>query len=381
MVSSTRAEALRPGKSIAMLGLVLAACAGGGSSIQVPLIASDPLADQNRYETCSDAEGMALYDAAVKRIGERQPAAALPLLQQAVQRCPDLVRAHVLYQDSALDLSRSKGDPEPERAMRAFYAAWSERPGSPVVSFLKARLLEDTSEQVRLLEEITKKDGRFAPAWLSLGRIRRSVGQLENASADLRSALSANPRCSEASLELAEVLVQLGKGADASQHFRNYLLLNPGDRLARQQYAQLLIYDLGQPTEARELVEELRRQDPGDVGVLMDLAAIEWKTSRGEVARDLYKKVLELDRTQSRAALNLGNLWFEVYSRAGDPKLVEEAYAKARKAYLYYRNMRRHEGVLDALDFHMGVPYRIKWIEEHYPQLAADKTPPGLNDF
>lgn len=376
MASYARAE-------LALLLAFAAACAapGAGAPIAVPLLAPDAASDQSRYETCTDPGGPALYDQAVKKIGERAPKEAVALLRRAAQRCPDLVRAHLLYQDTAIELSRTTGDPEPERAMREFYAGPGARPGSVVATYLRARLLEDTSDQVRALEEITRKDSRFAPAWLSLGRIRRSVGQLENAVADLRSALTANQRCSEASLELAEVLVQLGKGAEASQHFRNYLQQNPGDRLARQQYAQLLTYDLGQPTEARPLVEELVRQDPGDVSALMDLAAIEWKTSRGEVARDLYKKVLQLDRTQSRAALNLGNLWYEIYSRAGDPKLVEEAFAKARKAYLYYRNMRRHDGVLDALDFHMGVPYRIKWIEEKYPHLAADKTPPTLADF
>ena len=111
MASSVRAE-------LALLAGLAAACAGPGTGpVSVPLLAPDAASDQARYETCNDPEGTSLYDQAVKKVGERAPAEALDLLRRAVQRCPDLVRAHLLYQDTALELARTKGDPAPEKAM------------------------------------------------------------------------------------------------------------------------------------------------------------------------------------------------------------------------------------------------------------------------
>lgn len=330
------------------------------------------------HDLLADPAVRARYELALQRIHQRDPAGAVPLLQEVVRAAPEFAPAHEVYQDTALELGRLPEGKHIEDEMRASYATAPGSENSPLQLYLRARITADTGKQIEALNQALARDPGFFRAHLALGRLRRSLNQLEPAMSSQRAALSSNPRCAEASLELAELLVAAGRGREAEPHYQNYIRQEPSDRLARKQYAQLLIYELAQPTLARPIVEALRREDGGDVDVLMDLAAVEWKTSRAAQARELYKLVLETDRTQSRAALNLGNLWYEVLAR-GSREQKQVAWRKARMAYLYYLNMRRHDGVLDALDYHLGVPYRLE-------RIAAEVGPhdgrvPALDDF
>src|SRR5262245_7016561 len=98
-----RITAVEPGLSAScrrsalwLCALAFSGCAGSGSGTPTPILGTAPDAEQ-RYERCSDREGMLAYDSAVKRVGERQPLQALPLLRTAIARCPEFLRAHVLY--------------------------------------------------------------------------------------------------------------------------------------------------------------------------------------------------------------------------------------------------------------------------------------------
>src|SRR5262245_48527369 len=175
----------RASRRASLLALALLGLCGGCAGTTAATSEAAPRAGdaQERYERCSDPEGQRAYDAAVKKIGEREPLQALPLLREALARCPDFLRAHLLYQDTTLELTRS---PEAElrvAEMRAWYASLPERAGSAVVPYLKARLLDDPSEQLATLEELLRKEPRFAPAHVSVGRIWRGAGNLDKASA------------------------------------------------------------------------------------------------------------------------------------------------------------------------------------------------------
>jgi tetratricopeptide (TPR) repeat protein len=179
-----------------------AACIGPGK----PLL---PTAS-DRYETCNEAAFVQARLRARQLLDERNEAAALPFLQQALAAGPDHVPMHQLYQETA---DRLGG--EARAAMRAFYAALPDRPSSPVLPFCRARLAEDDHTRLELLRAALERDPSFYFGHLAMARVNRDLGRLDVAQQALEKALAARPRHLESNLEMAQVLIDLGRFGEA----------------------------------------------------------------------------------------------------------------------------------------------------------------------
>ena len=55
----------------------------------------------------------------------------------------------------------------------------------------------------------------------------------------------------------------------------------------------------------------LLKKHPGDLELLMELAAIHWRLSRLDDAIDIYREVLSREPKNAVATLNLGDLYFD----------------------------------------------------------------------
>jgi tetratricopeptide (TPR) repeat protein len=312
----------------------------------------------DRYEACRDPAATRAWARADRFHAEGDDVAACAAARAAIAACPDLVPAHLLLRNAA---QRAGGDLE--EAMRAFYAAWPDRPTSPVPPFMRALLAQDDSVRVAALEQAIGRDRSFYYAYTELASIYRNLGRTGLALEMLQSAVAARPEYAPANVALAQVLEDLGRFAEAESYYELYVRLQPGDREAKKALVGLRVYHLGRPAAASPLIEDLLRFDPEDVEVMMDQAAVAWTTGRIDDAIAIYHRVLEVDPSRARAVLNLGNIHFEALPDASIES-KQRHWPRARAAYRYFLGMDRADGLFDLADLHFAVPYRLKVIEE-----------------
>ncbi|MEZ5964930.1 MAG: tetratricopeptide repeat protein [Planctomycetota bacterium] len=330
-------------------------------------------AASDRYEACTDPAFVEAVGKARALLDERKEADALPWLQKAAAAGLDHVPTQRLYQETALKLGG-----EAEAQMRAFYADMPDRPRSPVVPFCRARLAEDDHTRLGLLSEALARDPSFYFAHLATARINHDLGRLDLALEAMERALAARPRHLESNLEMALVLIDLGRFAQAEPYLGNYVAARPEDRLAAKTYAQLLLYRLDRVRQAAPVLERLQRENAEDPDVIMDLAAIAWRQGRFDDAVAGYHEVLRLDATMTRAALNLGNLYWE-RGRSSDGEARAAAWRKALKAYEYCVAANRGEGLHDTLDIMFALPYRMDLIAQAIGPSDMASPSPGVN--
>jgi tetratricopeptide (TPR) repeat protein len=322
------------------------------------------------HRTCEDPA----WPRAEQAAAAGDAATACAALRQVVERCPDFVPAHALWIRTALAAGGALEDD-----LRGFYAAWPDRPGSPVAPWVRARLESSDSRQVELLEVAVARDPSFGPAYLDLAAIwarsDRTAKQLDY----LEKAVAADPGSPEANLAMARLLATIGRGEEAAGYFGTYLAARPDDDDSVRRYVHLLLYDLGRVEQAREWVARRLRDRPEDESALMDAAAAEWLRGERERAAIHYRRVLELDPGAARAALNLANLWFQRPDRS-DPQRLED-WRKARNGYRYFQSLDAWADVHDLRDLLVSVPFRLQVIDAALGPLPADAPPARLGDF
>jgi predicted Zn-dependent protease len=250
--------------------------------------------------------------------------------------------------------------------MRDYYKQLPDDGASPLTPYLQARLqLYDRREEpARLLfEAALHRDQQFYPAQLALGQLWRGVDKLAFAQQWLRKA-AANPRARpEAQRALAEVSMEMGLWGDAVRCYEAYFAASPHDFDSKRTYLSLVLYKVPKQLEdAERIVDELLRSQPDDLRLRMDRGAVYWRQGKLEAAATEYRAVLRADPKQARAALNLGNLFYEHGQRApaGPPR--RDALVRARTAYRYYRSLDTTDDAFDWFDFKLAVPVRLQRI-------------------
>jgi tetratricopeptide (TPR) repeat protein len=253
----------------------------------------------------------------------------------------------------------------------------ADRPKSPVVPFCRARLAEDDHTRLGLLRTAIERDPSFYFGHLATARINRELGRLDMALEAMERALVTRPRHLESNLEMGLLLTDLGRYGQAQPYLQNYVTARPEDRLVAKAYAQLLLYRLDRVRQAEPILRRLQEENREDPDVAMDLAAIAWRQGRFDEPIAGYHEVLRLDATRTRAALNLGNLYYE-RGRASTGEARSAAWHKARKAYEFCVAANRGEGLHDTLDIMFALPYRMDLItEEIGPDDGAPPAPGG----
>jgi tetratricopeptide (TPR) repeat protein len=312
--------------------------------------------DPGAYTTCRDAEAMAAWARARTRLQAGDDAGALPELLACTQRCPDLVPAHVAYQDCAKRLGG-----EVAQAMVDTYLKAPERP-SPVRAYLQARLAETSYAQCNALEAILAKDPAFAWAHLSRGRVTRLQGRLLPALDMFAAAIVNDPQLHEARLERAQVLEELGRYEEAAVDYKRYLEARPDDRIAARDYVGLLLYRLSRVDEAIVWLDRLEQQLPGDVTLRMDRAAALWRARRPREAIAAYLLLLREMPQNARAALNIGLLYYEVAPQNDNERQLY--WPKARAAFRLFLDQVKPSDGHEQFERTLGVPFRLARIAE-----------------
>ncbi|MCA8954324.1 MAG: tetratricopeptide repeat protein [Planctomycetes bacterium] len=338
----------------------------------------------------ADATDPAIYrrvDPAIAAEWERAQAAfaiddvdtAWPLLSVIVQKSPDLVRAHLMYQDAAIEIGG-----EAEAEMRRYYHFLIPERETPVVPYVRARLSDTSYAKGQALQAILRQDPTFGWAHLSLGRVRRGQGQLLAAVDSFQAALRFDDSLHEAQLERAQALADLGRLPEAAANYEDYLEQEPGDLAAVREYAAMLIYRLVRIDRALELLGRLDQAFPEDVDLRMHRAAALWRAFRPREALSNYLAVLERDPRASRAALNIGLIYYDAMPQNDTAEERRQWWPRARAAFRYFLAIGDPADGHEAFERALAVPYRLEEIERLLGPAAAGEVsldalrlPPG----
>ncbi len=167
-----------------------------------------------------------------------------------------------------------------ENAYRAIVAANdSDAAAITARDSLAALLIQNgnTAGAEKLLTEVLAKNPRDNDALVMRGNLALQSKDPKSAIADLRSVLRDQPNSIGVMRALARAHVANGEPELAEETMRRALEVNPRDTGARLDLTGLLV-QLGKPAQAKPVVDELVKQDPGNLQALdlqfhADLAA------------------------------------------------------------------------------------------------------------
>jgi tetratricopeptide (TPR) repeat protein len=347
------------------IAAALAACATGPRRVED---AVDPAV----YATCQDPAAAAAWQRAQAAQRRGDDAAALPDLVLVVAACPDLVRAHIAWQDVAMRLGGAA-----HQAMVDYYRTMPDG-GTPVAAYCRARLLDTDYAKDNALAAILARDPSFAWAHLSRARVSRQRGRLLSSLDMYAAALVHDGQLHEARWERAQVLVELGREMEAAREFRAYLAARPEDVAAIREFVTLLLYRLGRIDEATPWLLQLEARLPGDATVRMDRAAVSWREGRHREAAETYLDILRQQPALALAALNLGLLYYEVVP-GDDEHERRRFWPRARAAFRWFLARGGPAEGHEQFERTLGVPFRLQRIGE---LLGPEpETPPSLDEM
>ena len=175
---------------------------------------------------------------------------------------------------------------------------------------LALRHLNSLQESEAALRAGLQIDPGHADALFNLGAVLARQGEFEESEAYLRKAAGLDPSKPEIRYQLSQVLRRIGDTDGAERELEEFQRL----RAKQQQDAQVSTLMLrakqsisqGRPDDAKELYQQVIRQDPANVSAHLNLGIAYEQLGQGRLAEAMFRKVLELQPDHADAHLNLG---------------------------------------------------------------------------
>lgn len=160
-------------------------------------------------------------------------------------------------------------------------------------------------KQFAVAAESFEKASREEPMTFSmannLGVAYMGMEDYEKAEAAFKTATRMNPQYANAYFNLATLQLRRGQPEKASQHFEEYMTLQPGDTMAGQTYALILI-QLEQWDRAATLLQQIARVAPDVAPIHFRLAqALSHGSSREAAIESLKRAIALVDPKQALA--------------------------------------------------------------------------------
>jgi len=197
------------------------------------------------------------------------------------------------------------------------------------------RTEEDLYKSLGFFEQANQSDPNYAPAYAGMADAYIMLGEHGSAPAlsIMRKARAAASRALEIDARLAEAHVSLGsisalyewKWAEAEQHFRRAIELNPSYPTAHHWYGYDYLAPQGRLPEALAELEQAHHLDPLSLIIATSVGTIYDMQRQYERAREYYEKVLEMEPRFVRAHLSAGRSYLH-------QNLCREAIAMFEKA-------------------------------------------------
>lgn len=187
--------------------------------------------------------------------------------------------------------------------------------------------------------------------WLEKAYAALRAADYEEAIANFRRAIEADPAKVAVRKELAYTYLKIGENEAALEQFAEAIRLDPGDHHAALEYA-FLCYETGKRATARRLFDRIRRvgdpasrataeqafqnidralaeaisrrreaveKNPGDFGTHLELARLAEERNEPELAAEHYEKAWRLRPERRDVLVDLGRVWLEQGDRERGP--------------------------------------------------------------
>ena len=184
-------------------------------------------------------------------------------------------------------------------ARLALLDAWRSRPREDPERWLKAE------GQWAVIRQTA---GRWAPAWLTWGRLLEENARSEEAQAAFRNALELDGHCYEAQVRLARSRADAGASTEAERLFKKAIELRPGYPRALEELAYFCHLH-GRFDEALALYGRISHMTPGDPQVFCNLGAMHLIKGNKSLARTMFERSYAIEPS-STARSNLALIYY-----------------------------------------------------------------------
>jgi len=164
-------------------------------------------------------------------------------------------------------------------------------------------------QEALMRRRLAKYPGDFA-AHYNLGAVLEAEGRLDDATVELRAALSIDPAQPTAHNSLGAVLQTRGDLDGAAREYREALSVRPDDVNAHYNLGQIA-RTKGRLEEALRHYREAVRLQPDDADLHAQLGATLLEAGDIEEATEQQRKALDLDPAHANARFNLGQALFQ----------------------------------------------------------------------
>lgn len=229
---------------------------------------------------------------------------------------------------------------------------------------LAQRACGDASAAVARLQELCRKQPRWAPAHYELGRTLGGIGQGEAALAALRQAVALQPDFADGWLALADTLNAIGNTQEADAAYARHLRAATKDPRLLAPAAALVENRI---PEAEALLREHLKSFPTDVAALRMLAEVAVRLRRFGSAQMLLERCLELAPGFDAARHNYATILNRQGKAAEALPQVEQLLAREPRNP-GYRNLKA--AVLANLADYAGSAQIYAEVLKEYPQQA-----------
>jgi tetratricopeptide (TPR) repeat protein len=216
-----------------------------------------------------------------------------------------------------------------EEALTRIERVLEKNPNDPVVLFERAMILIDSGRIERAeseLRRLTDRHPDFYDAQRIFGRIildraGNDRARMDEALQHLMAAFKSNPDDLSTGITVSQLLVALGRTAEAERVLASLVERAPDQRVLNFNYAQVLT-KLGRGDESRQYLERAVLLDPTFVAAVMQLVDIYQRQSEWQKAADVLQPLV--DDEPLNIELRRQQAYF--FLRAGEPEKARAAF-------------------------------------------------------
>jgi predicted TPR repeat methyltransferase len=238
-------------------------------------------------------------------------------------------------------------DQRPAEAVEAYHRAIAVQPNFPQAYLNLGNAMRDQGrwqEAVGAYGDAVRLKPNFAAAHHALGTALRESGRAADAVASYRRAMQLDPSSAGSVLnDLGLTFARVGNVVEAVAHLRQALSLAPQDPKPRRNLGRMLLR-AGRFAEAAEVLAPLAQSHPGAADVHHDLAAALAQSGRVDAAIGHFRRAVELRPDYAEAYCNLG----VALEERGD--VAAAAYGRARELRPDLPVIAYHHGALAGRD-------------------------------
>lgn len=323
----------------------------------------------DRLESAASPDSESALEAAERDLESGKWKVALGRLESLCTENPSCARISILAR-RAVSLAPESERPGLVSKIREKIRRESDVQTDPLaiasLAFAEALFAADERDEERALRKALAAEPDHYYALCKLGEKQWRRGELEAARSSLEKVVSLRQDLAEGWLLLAQVAEDRALHKLAAKHYESYLGLRPLDRRVQKEYARLLVHSVRDGVRAEEILAPIRRDDPGDLDVGLDLGRAFFLQGRHRDAERLYLGLLERWPREPRLLYSLGNLYYGAL----------DAPAQALQAYRWMMQQRGDGELMSSIVQAFFVPARVRQIEATLQKSGQGVPPP-----